>query len=125
MFFCYNLYMPFIFKLLVLLNSVGIAYLIFLFYKKNSGVQAKSVQIEPLDSNLKIKLVRFNPFDEIGGNQSFVLCLLDMDNSGVIITSLHSREQTRIYAKEINKGNIDPNIFSKEEKNILSKIIKS
>jgi hypothetical protein len=51
--------------------------------------------------------------------------LLDMDNSGVIITSLHSREQTRIYAKEINKGNIDPNIFSKEEKNILSKIIKS
>jgi hypothetical protein len=125
MFFCYNLYMEFIFKLLTFLNSIGIAYLIFLFYKKNLPKQADLKSKQTLDSQLKIKLVRFNPFDEIGSNQSFILCLLDMDNSGVIITSLHSRDQTRIYAKEIKEGNIDPNIFSKKEKEILSKIIKN
>jgi hypothetical protein len=117
--------MEFIFKLLTFLNSIGIAYLIFLFYKKNLPKQADLKSKQTLDSQLKIKLVRFNPFDEIGSNQSFILCLLDMDNSGVIITSLHSRDQTRIYAKEIKEGNIDPNIFSKKEKEILSKIIKN
>lgn len=117
--------MQFVFKLLVILNSIGIAYLIFLFYKKNNLPKANLITNKPLDNNLKIKLVRFNPFNEIGGNQSFILCLLDMDNSGVIITSLHNRDQTRIYAKEINMGKIDANIFSKEERNILSKIIKN
>jgi hypothetical protein len=117
--------MEFIFKLLTLLNCVGIAYLIFLFYKKNTQNQPDLNPKQPLDKRLKMKLVRFNPFDEIGSNQSFILCLLDMDNSGVIITSLHSRDQTRIYAKEITEGNIDPNIFSKKEKEILSKIIKN
>jgi hypothetical protein len=117
--------MLFLFKLLIILNSIGIAYLIFLFYKKNAKSQAKIAPTKPLDSSFKMKLVRFNPFDEIGGNQSFILCLLDLDNSGVIITSLHSRNQTRIYAKEINGGNIDPSIFSKKEKEILSTIIKN
>jgi len=52
----------------------------------------------------KIGLVRFNPFSEVGGNQSFSLALLDGDNSGLVISSLHSREVTRVYAKPVKKG---------------------
>jgi len=52
----------------------------------------------------KIGLVRFNPFSEVGGNQSFSLALLDGEDSGLVISSLHSREVTRIYAKPVKKG---------------------
>jgi len=52
----------------------------------------------------KINVVRFNPFKDIGGNQSFVVALLDGKNSGVVISSLHTREGTRVYAKPVTKG---------------------
>jgi hypothetical protein len=62
----------------------------------------------------KVGLVRFNPFPSTGGNQSFALALLDGTDSGVVVTSLHSREGTRLYAKsiKIGKGQSD---LSKEE----------
>jgi hypothetical protein len=63
----------------------------------------------------KIGFIRFNPYADTGGNQSFCLCLLNDYNDGIVITSLHSREQTRIYAKEIKHDQIDLKDFSKEE----------
>ena len=52
----------------------------------------------------KVGLVRFNPFGDTGGDQSFAIALLDRKGSGMIISSLHAREGTRIYAKPIVKG---------------------
>lgn len=52
----------------------------------------------------KAGLVRFNPFAETGGNMSFSLALLDGQNNGIVISSLHSREATRIYAKPVEHG---------------------
>jgi hypothetical protein len=52
----------------------------------------------------RIGLVRFNPFEDTGGNQSFALALLDAEEDGIIISSLHSRGATRIYAKAIAAG---------------------
>lgn len=52
----------------------------------------------------KIGLIRFNPFVGTGGNQSFCLALLDGEDNGLVISSLHSRDTTRIYAKPIKKG---------------------
>ena len=49
----------------------------------------------------KVGVVRFNPFKDIGGDQSFALALLDGKNSGVVISSLHTREGTRIYSKPV------------------------
>lgn len=46
-------------------------------------------------------LVRYNPFGDTGGNQSFVLSLLNALGNGYVITSLHGRDNTRIYAKEV------------------------
>lgn len=52
----------------------------------------------------KIEVVRFNPFKETGGDQSFVIALLDWHNNGLVISSLYSREGTRIYSKPIQAG---------------------
>jgi hypothetical protein len=51
-----------------------------------------------------VGLVRFNPFQETGGDQSFSLALLDGRGDGVVISSLHSRAGTRFYAKPIKSG---------------------
>lgn len=74
----------------------------------------------------KMGLVRFNPFSETGGNQSFSLALLDGEDSGLVITSLHSREMTRIYAKPVKKQKADGFELSAEEKQAIknSKRIK-
>jgi len=52
-------------------------------------------------------LVRFSPFEDTGGNQSFALALLDESDDGLIISSLHSRTGTRIYAKVVTNGKPD------------------
>ena len=52
----------------------------------------------------KIGLVRFNPFKDTGGDQSFILALVDAENTGVVISSLHTRTGTRWYAKGVVAG---------------------
>lgn len=107
-----------------LVNFFGLIYLIFLFYRKAAPGLRPTTNI-PLDTkkNLKMNLVRFNPFEEVGGDQSFILCLLDNTNSGVIITSLHNRSFTRVYAKTIKTGESDNSALSKEESRCLIKTI--
>ena len=70
----------------------------------------------------KVGLVRFNPFSQTGGNQSFSLALLDGNNNGLVISSFHSREGTRIYAKIIKEG--EKSSFSNEEKEAILKAKK-
>lgn len=52
----------------------------------------------------KIGLLRFNPFKDTGGDQSFILALLDAENTGVVISGLYSRSGTRWYAKRVAQG---------------------
>ncbi len=64
----------------------------------------------------KLGFVRYNPFGNTGGDQSFCLCLMDKNDNGIMITSLHTRNQTRLYAKPIKAGkNKDGIELSKEE----------
>ena len=69
-------------------------------------------------------LVRYNPFAETGGDQSFCLSLLDGNNNGLVISSLHSRENTRIYAKPVKKGKAANYDLSTEEKEAVKKAKK-
>ncbi|OGG02782.1 hypothetical protein A2W14_06680 [Candidatus Gottesmanbacteria bacterium RBG_16_37_8] len=52
----------------------------------------------------KVGILRFNPFADTGGDQSFVLSLLDETDTGVVLTSLHNRNSTRWYAKNVING---------------------
>lgn len=63
----------------------------------------------------KIGFIRFNPFSDTGGDQSFSLCLLDQNNNGIVITSLHSRNSTRLYAKELRSTHLKQTEYSEEE----------
>lgn len=118
--------MNYLFALLILINLVLIIYLYFLFYKKIISAPTSISQTFKLPEKLiKIQLQRYNPFSNVGGDQSFTLCLLDNQNSGVIITSLHTPHLTRIYAKNIKDGQSDGVSLSKEEKAILAKTIKN
>lgn len=72
----------------------------------------------------KIGFVRFNPFPDTGGDQSFTLSLLDRQDRGFVISSLHSREQTRIYAKLVSSETGDGLKFSKEERRAIEQAKK-
>jgi hypothetical protein len=63
----------------------------------------------------KVGLVRFNPFNDGGGNFSFCLALLDQNNTGIIITSMYGREQNRIYTKKLDQGKCDIKLTEEEE----------
>lgn len=76
-----------------------------------------------LKSLHKTSVIRFNPFKEVGGNQSFSVVLLDGKNSGVIISSLHTREGTRVYAKPVLTGNTNGFPFTEEEKLAIKQAI--
>lgn len=67
----------------------------------------------------RVGLVRFNPFAETGGDQSFCLAILDGQGSGLVITSLHSRDTTRVYAKPVKKGKASGYELSTEEKRAI------
>lgn len=64
----------------------------------------------------KVGAVRFNPFADTGGEQSFSLGLLDKRDNGVILTGLHTRERTRVYVKPITAGKSKIELSKEEEK---------
>ena len=72
----------------------------------------------------KTGIVRFNPFNNMGGNQSFVIALLDDQNTGFVISSLFVEEGNRVYAKAIKQGQSDHRL-SEEEKSAINKAINS
>ena len=61
-----------------------------------------------------VGLVRFNPFEETGGNQSFALALLDAEGNGWVLSSLHARTGTRVYAKAIRARRSDGALSDEE-----------
>ena len=67
----------------------------------------------------KLGLLRFNPFKDTGGDQSFILTLLDSHDTGVIISGLYSRSGTRWYAKKVQKGKGVEHDLSEDEKKAL------
>ena len=71
---------------------------------------AKSIQ--------KVHTVRFNPFRDQGGNQSFATSFLDEQGSGVVISSLYSRDKVSVYAKPIVAGKSEYELSQEEREAI-------
>ena len=63
----------------------------------------------------KISLVRFNPFGDTGGDQSFSLAVLDAHDSGYVLTSIHGREGTRVYVKPVDLGKSKYTLSTEEQ----------
>ncbi len=74
-----------------------------------------------LDKSIrKIETVRFNPFVDGGGNQSFAISFLNDEGNGVIISSLYARDRMSIFAKPITAGSSEFELTT-EEKEVLKK----
>lgn len=73
----------------------------------------------------KAEILRFNPFKEVGGNHSFTVALLNGKNTGFVLSSLHTREGTRIYAKPVVQGGESKEYpFTAEEKQVIAAAAK-
>jgi len=100
--------------------------------EKNEGLEDKIEDAFSKIKNLedicqttvqKIGVVRFNPFADIGGNQSFVIALLDQKNDGFLISSLFVKDGNRVYAKTIKNGKSDHSL-SDEEMQAIDRAMK-
>ncbi len=65
-----------------------------------------------------IGLVRYNPFDDTGSDQSFAIALLDDQRDGIVLSSLHGRTNTRIFAKPVADGGSPHNLSDEESQAI-------
>ena len=63
-------------------------------------------------------VVRFNPFTDTGGDQSFAIALLDALGNGLVISSLHGRADTRVFAKPVRGGRSKHQLSTEEEEAI-------
>ena len=110
--------------ILTFLNTLGLLYLVYLILKKYRQPDSHNSPSASGSGFQKVGLYRYNPFDDLGSDQSFSLSILDSTNSGVILTSLHHRNFTRIYAKPVINGQGDTITLSNEEKSAIVKAIK-
>jgi hypothetical protein len=49
-------------------------------------------------------LVRYDAYNELSGHQSLSIALLDDQQSGVVLSCIHHRDQARVYAKQVTAG---------------------
>ncbi|CAN5312412.1 hypothetical protein BH10PAT1_BH10PAT1_4850 [soil metagenome] len=80
------------------------------------------LQQQELKHIQKVGMIRFNPFNETGGDNSFTICLMDANSNGVLLTGLHTREKTRMYAKKIENGKSSSEL-SNEEKKVIAQTV--
>ena len=87
--------------------------------------EKNETEIAILNQKLKkslrgLETIRFNPFPDQGGNQSFAIGILNEEENGVVISSLYSRERMSIFAKPIKNGKSEYDLTN-EEKEVLKK----
>lgn len=87
--------------------------------KMNEDIQklyegVSSVHEMAIRSTQKVGVHFYNPYGDAGGTFSFSVAFLDANDSGVIVSSLHAREGTRVYAKEISKGKSSKHLTGEE-----------
>jgi hypothetical protein len=80
------------------------------------GVRTAVAEANLRRSVQRFAIVRFNPFEDTGGNQSFALALLDANGDGLVLTSLHSRAGTRVYAKAVTGGRSEAALSDEESR---------
>ena len=91
-----------------------------------------SVDLHDLDKRLKItradlaralrhvSVVRYDAYGDLAGRYSFSAALLDDSGDGLIITSIHGRNENRLYLKGIAQGNPDIELSPEEEQAVVA-----
>lgn len=88
------------------------------------ALQLREFKKESLSNIQRVYLKRYNPYQDTGGDMSFSVALLDGRGDGLVMTSLHSRSATRVFAKTIKRGKEDDHELSAEEKEVVDKALE-
>jgi Protein of unknown function (DUF4446) len=111
-------------------NKTGLKDVLEVLLQTQKGLQSETRDLYKMldevkqDGRLHIQrvgLVRFNPFSDTGGSQSFTLALLDGHDNGLVMTSLYARTGHRWYIKEVRSGKGKELALSKEEQAVVQK----
>ncbi len=86
---------------------------------KNLTLGQSLLQKESRSHIQRVGVTRFNPFNDAGGNQSFAATLLDENGDGMLLSSLHGRDLTRVYAKPVKGYKPEGFDFSQEEQDAV------
>ncbi len=76
-------------------------------HKELEAITQRSIQ--------KVGVIRYNPFSDAGGDQSFAIALLDAEGNGLVVSSLHSRTETRVFAKPVRAGRSTYSLSDEEQ----------
>ncbi|MFQ6057486.1 MAG: DUF4446 family protein [Anaerolineae bacterium] len=91
--------------------------------RTGTQVDELSHQVRGLEETLRhslqqVGVVRFNPFPDTGGDQSFAIALLDARGDGIVFSGLYSRAGVRVYAKPVEGGKSAYHLSAEEEEAI-------
>ena len=79
----------------------------------------QSLQEDVKLSLRRVGIIRYNPFSDTGGDQSFALALLDDQGDGVILSSIFGRNESRLYAKPVRGGKSKYTLSKEEDQAII------
>lgn len=91
---------------------------------QNADIEAEHKRIHDILENVvqRVGVVRFSAFEDVGGDLSYAVALLDRTNTGIILSSIFSRNSSTTYMKPVNKGHSAYKL-SVEEQEALDKAI--
>lgn len=88
------------------------------------GKDLEKFKKQNLKNIQRVGLIRYNPYQDTGGNQSFSLVLLNGQGDGLVVSSLHARAGTRVFGKEIKGGKSTNVKLSEEEEKVVEEALK-
>ncbi len=88
--------------------------------RQNLNIKEKIAHLEQKTEKCfqKISIIRYNPFDDMGGNLCYAVALLDENNNGLVLNGIHTRTSSYSYAKPVINGKSDYKLSSEEEEAI-------
>jgi uncharacterized protein YlxW (UPF0749 family) len=97
--------------------------------KLQAGQEAQDHQVKAIYNQLKtmksrIGIHRYNAFNERGNDLSFSLAITDEQGSGLVLSGIHARDETYIYAKPLDQGNSKYSL-SPEEKQAINQALQT
>lgn len=84
-------------------------------------IEAAQSRIRGMKSKVAVK--RYNAFGERGNDLSFSLAIVDDNRNGIVLTSLHNRENSYIYSKPVEGGESQYPL-SPEEKEVIAQALQ-
>lgn len=88
-------------------------------------LQKSNARFTPIEDKLRasvdrVELVRFRAFENVGSDLSFAFALLNQEGSGIVLSAIHNRDESRVYGKPVKEGESNYSLTA-EEQEVIAK----